>query len=134
MPANDPVQEMIEERKRQKENALRKLEELTQNKAELKKPVFFVPGWTDESCVCWKTAYAKGYVPIKEWISRIAKNPDVSEYITFTGKESEKCKSFFDFGDILKEKIWGRIGRNKEFDVHQCRAQHGRFGFCSSNN
>lgn len=117
MPTTGPVQEMQEERRKQRENALKKLEELAESKIELKRPVFFVPGWTDEDCVCWKAPYQKGYASIKEWISRIAKNYEVSEYVTFTEKESEKCKSFFDLGDILKEKIWGKIGKNKEFDV-----------------
>lgn len=117
MPTTGPVQEMQEERKRQKKNALKKLEELAENKIELKRPVFFVPGWTDENCACWKISYQKGYTPIKDWISRTTKNSDLAEYITFSVKESEKCKSFFDFGDVLKEKIWNKTGKNKGFDV-----------------
>ena len=117
MTTRGPVQEMQEERKRQKENALKKLEELAENKIELKRPVFFVPGWTDENNVCWKTSYQKGYIPIKYWISRTTRNPDLAEYITFSIKESKKCKSFFDFGDILKEKIWNKIDKDKEFNL-----------------
>jgi hypothetical protein len=117
MPAKGPVQEMREQRRKQRVRAKKKLENLVRDKINLKRPVFFVPGWTDEDNTCWKTAYRKGYVPIKDWISKIAKNSNLAEYITFTEKESEKCKSFFDFADVLKPKIWDKIGKNKKFDI-----------------
>ena len=31
--------------------------------------------------------------------------------------KSRSCKSFFDFGDILKDKIHKRIGKRKHFDL-----------------
>ena len=117
MATRDAVEEMREERKRQLENALKRLDELSQNKIELKRPVFFVPGWTDEDCVCWKTAYQKGYTPIKEWISKTVKNADVANYVTFSDKETKACSSFLDFGDVLKTKIWDIIDYKKEFDL-----------------
>ena len=41
----------------QRQNAVEKLEELAENKIELKRPVFFIPGWKDETCVCWESPY-----------------------------------------------------------------------------
>lgn len=117
MPTTGPVSEMREERRKQRQRAVKKLEDLINNKISLKRPVCFVPGWTDENNTCWKTAYRKGYVPMKEWIRKIAKNSNLAEYITFTEKESERCRSFFDFADILKEKIWNKIGKSKGFDI-----------------
>lgn len=117
MATRDAVEEMREERKRQRENALKELEELSRNKIELKRPVFFVPGWTDEGCVCWKTSYQKGYIPTKNWISKTVKNDDLANYVTFSDKETKACSSFLDFGDILKMKIWDAIGDKKQFDL-----------------
>jgi len=101
----------------QRQNAVGKLEELVENKLELKRPVFFIPGWTDESCVCWMTPYLKRGTCIKEWAPKVIKNFDLVNYVSFSTKESEGCKSFFDFGDILKEKIWERIGKKADFDL-----------------
>src|SRR3989338_10480597 len=93
----------------QRKNASDKLEDLVWNKLELKRPVFFIPGWTDETCVCWKSPYLKRDVCIKDWSKKVVKNPDYINYVSFPVKESQSCKSFFDFGDILKEKIWDTI-------------------------
>lgn len=117
MPTTNSTQEKREEIRKQKRDAVKKLEELAEDKIKLKRPVFFVPGWTDEDNTCWKTPYLKSYTPIKEWISRMAKNSNLAEYITFTEKQSEKCKSFFDFADILKDKIWSKIGKRRKFDI-----------------
>ena len=107
---------MTTEQNNQRKNAADRLEELAKNKLELKRPVFFIPGWTDESCVCWMSPYLSRGMCMKEWVPRIIKNPDLVNYVSFSNKESESCKSFFDFGDILKEKIWGRIGKKTDFD------------------
>ena len=56
MANTGPVREMIKERKEQREKAVGKLKDLVKNKINLKRPVFFVPGWTDEDNTCWKTA------------------------------------------------------------------------------
>ena len=96
---------MTTEQNNQRQNAAGKLEELAKNKLELTRPVFFIPGWTDESCVCWMTPYLKRGTCIKEWAPKILRKPELVNYISFSVKESEGCKSFFDFGDILKEKI-----------------------------
>ena len=69
MPYTDAVEDMRKERKRQKQNALNKLEEFTKNKIALKRPVFFVPGWTDESCACWRESN-KINICIKDWFDK----------------------------------------------------------------
>ena len=117
MPTTGPVQDFIRERRKQKKKALAQLNVWKQDKITLKRPVFFVPGWTDEDCKCWKFPYRKGYIPIKEWISTISKNPKIVHYIVFSEKGSKRCKSFFDFADILKGKIWRSIGKRKSFDL-----------------
>ncbi len=117
MPAADIVKEMREESKRQKQNALKELDAFAREKIELKRPVFFVPGWTDESGMCWKIAYRKGDIPIKNWIEKIAGNHNIAEYITFTEKESKRCMNFFDFADILKERIWQKIKQKEKIDI-----------------
>ena len=117
MSYTDVVEEMREERKRQKQNALNKLEEFTNVKITLKRPVFFVPGWTDEDNTWWTISNKKFGISVKEWFSGIFKNCDLVEYITFSDDESERCKSFLDFGPILKNKILHKIGENQEFDL-----------------
>lgn len=116
MATTGPVQEMIEERKKQRQNAYNKLTELMRSKIEINRPVFFVPGWTDESCANWKCGY-RNQAPMKEWISRIAKNPKILNFATFILEESKSCVSFIDFGKILKDKIESEIGKQQEFDL-----------------
>lgn len=117
MATRGPVQEMLEERKRQKKNALDKLNKFSESKIKLKRPVFFVPGWTDEECVCWKFPYIKNYVPIKEWITTVVENSEIVYYVTFSEKETKASSSFLDLGDVLKTKVWDKIGDKKEFDL-----------------
>lgn len=116
MPTTDPVREMIEERKKQRRNAYKKLTELIRSKIELARPVFFIPGWTDESCTNWKSGY-RSQVPMKAWVSRIAKNPEMLNFITFTLEESKSCASFIDFGKFLKDRIESLIGEKGQFDL-----------------
>lgn len=101
----------------QRKNASDKLEDLVEAKLELKRPVFFIPGWTDENCVCWMTPYLKRDACVKEWVAKIVKNLELVNYISFSAKESETCSSFLDFGDILKTKIWDKIGKIQTFDL-----------------
>lgn len=116
MPTTGAVQDMIEERKKQKQIALAKLEELVNNKIELQRPVFFVPGWTDESCYNWTTAF-KDSPSIKEWFKKVCSNNEIVNYVTFTEQESINSSSFMDFGLILKNKVESTIGSGKEFDI-----------------
>ena len=115
MSYTDVVEEMREERKRQKQNALNKLEELTKDRIALKRPAFFVPGWTDELCACWGRSDSNN-ICIKDWLTKICSNPEEARYIDFE-KETSQCVSFLDFGEVLKNKIWAYIGKDKEFDI-----------------
>lgn len=115
MAAADPFQEMIEEREKQKEEALGILKAYKEDKVTLRRPVFFVPGWTDESCGCWSAAYRKN-TAMKEWIDAICINPYEARYVKFE-EESPSCRSFLDFGEVLKKKIWSDIGKDREFDL-----------------
>lgn len=110
-------QEIQEKRKQQKQNALKKLLELKQNKMELKRPVFFVPGWTDEGNACWQEPYQERYTPIKDWLTEIKINHNLAEYITFTDDESKNCNSFINFASIIKDKIWAKVDKNKIYDI-----------------
>ena len=95
--------------------ALSKLTEFKQNKITLKYPVFFVPGWTDESCSVWQVPYG-GNQSVKQWLNEVAINPGLAQYITFI-EETKDCKSFLDFGEVLKNKIWKAIGKEQVFDL-----------------
>ena len=95
--------------------ALSKLNGFKENKMRLKYPVFFVPGWTDEICSVWKEPYG-GKQCIKQWLSEVAINPDLAQYIPFI-EETSRCKNFLDFGEVLKNKIWQSIGKNQMFDL-----------------
>lgn len=116
MPTTGPVQDMIEERRKQKQAAFNKLKALFRNKIGLKRPVFFVPGWTDESCANWTYPYRLS-PPIKEWFKKICSNLGLVNFVTFTEQESVNCNSFIDFGLILKNKIESAIGSQNSFDI-----------------
>ena len=84
---------MTTEQNNQRKNAADRLEELAKKKLELKRPVFFIPGWTDEACVCWMTPYLSRGTCMKEWVLKIIKNPNLVNFVSFSNKESESCKS-----------------------------------------
>jgi len=117
MPTTGPVQEMNEERKRQKQNALTQLNQYVSGKLTLARPVFFVPGWTDEDNTWWTTTDEKLGVSAEKWFSDIFTNDDLATYVTFSEEESKGCKSFLDFGPVLKNKIFEKIGKRTEFDL-----------------
>jgi len=97
------------------QNALNKLNELKQSKVTLSLPVFFVPGWTDESCYWWKKSDA---IPntMEGWLDNIATNSKTAYFVDFTSVKN-KCMSFLDFGEALKKYIWSTIGKNQPFDL-----------------
>lgn len=88
--------------------AARELETLASQGLLLKRPVFFVPGWTGESAAAWLTPYTPRNTATKTWIDRTFRNAaDYAVYVTFV-EESPHCHSFCDFGRIVVEKIGGR--------------------------
>lgn len=118
--ATDPVQEERRKRERQKERALDKLRSLAGQGITLKRPVFFVPGWTGEEGKAWKGYDAKvlpGHGPVRAWIDRIIRKPDRTSrisYIIFSKEESRNSKSFLDFAEILKARVRGKVASQDE--------------------
>jgi len=110
------TQEQNKELKQQKKNAYQELMKLVKLGLPLVRPVFVVPGWTDESCWNWVKPYAL-QLPLKAWTSKIVKNKKLVYYVTFTDAESKSCKSFIDFGGILKKRIEDTVGKSNEFDI-----------------
>lgn len=117
MATSDLFQEMQEQRKQEHWQAEASLKKLAEEKPLLKRPVFFVPGWTDEGCTCWTKSYLPSYLTIRDWMGRIAKNSDFANYIKFTTQESKGCESFSDFSDLLKEKVWETVDRGEDLDL-----------------
>lgn len=75
----------------------------------MKRPVFFVPGWTGESAMAWLAPYkTPRNTATKTWMDRIFRNAtDYAVYVTLT-QESPNCHSFCDFGQVVIEKIGDR--------------------------
>lgn len=117
MKRKDLIKNLRNLRRRQRNKAKTQLNQLCNNKGILQRPVFFVPGWTDESCKNWLESDERGTPSMKEWISKIIATPNFVSFIKFTDAESKRCSSFLDFGNILKAKIWAKIGKKEEFDI-----------------
>jgi len=97
------------------QNTVMKFNELKQNKVVLNYPVFFVPGWTDEGCGWWKKSdTAKD--TMEGWLNDVAANSIQATFVDFKA-ETSQCNSFIDFGEVLKKKIWDKIGKNQPFDL-----------------
>ncbi len=101
-------EDISEERRLAMAQAIGELEALASQGLLLKRPVFFVPGWTGESSAAWLTPYTPRHIATKTWVDRIFRNAvDYTVYVTFT-EESPRCHSFCDFGRIVVEKIGDR--------------------------
>jgi len=113
-----PVQEEQQARREEKKQAVANLNEL-KDKIVLERPIFFVPGWTGEEGKAWLKPYPKRkqyHISIKEYIEKTSQRKKV-HCLSFSTKESEQCNSFLDFADIVKEKVWDRIGTKESFDI-----------------
>ena len=108
--------ESIEE---QKKLAIAELEKLEQNKITLPRDVFFVPGWTGESCSAWLNSYSPENTSMRQWAERIIANwQEKVHFLVFDKISSEKCRSFIDFGKILYEKIRSCVNNDSSrFDL-----------------
>jgi len=125
-------------KKTEARNKLRKF------KIRLKRDVFFVPGWTDQACVCWTEPYMESGIDrragweytVKDW-EYILENPEKMHYlqlvendnsISITRNREGKIKkvefksdptynytNFFQFAELIKSKI--RASGAKEFDL-----------------
>jgi triacylglycerol esterase/lipase EstA (alpha/beta hydrolase family) len=111
MPKVWSAQEERKQREEQKQIASKELSSYA-GKLRLLRPVYFVPGWTYEFSECWTSPYLTSYVPIKRYVTRLFSNYDQAFFITFSLKESKGCKSFLDFGALLKEKIRKQAPKN----------------------
>jgi len=115
MNTNDPLKDMREEREEQKNDAIAQLNKFKNNKITLERPVFFVPGWTDESCQCW-TADEENKDSVKTCLEGMCSNFNFAHFVNFE-EESDSCDSFLDFGVFLKQKIEKLIGDKQDFDI-----------------
>jgi len=97
------------------QNAVNELNKLKQNKFTLSRPIFFVPGWTDEGCGWWKNSATAKYT-MEGVINDTATNPLNATFVTFEDVTSQ-CKSFMDFGEFLKKIIRDKIGKSQPFDI-----------------
>ncbi len=74
-------------------NQLRKMVPLR-----LKRPVFLVPGWTDQACFCWTEPYTEGGVArrpgweytIQDWVEKIVDPADHDKVVFIKNVEDEK--------------------------------------------
>lgn len=104
----DPVQIDRERLLEAKRLAEKELETLAESGLQLKRYVFFVPGWTGEDCACWLEPNTKRNVAIKTRMDRIFRNAGkLASYVDFV-HESPQCYSFRDFGDVVRKKIGDR--------------------------
>lgn len=121
-----------------------KLREFKDKKIKLKRDVFFVPGWTDQACICWTEPYMESGIDrragweytVKDW-EYIVKNPERMHYlklvendksiniirnkegkikkVEFKSDPSYRYTNFFQFAELIKRKI--RATGVKEFDL-----------------
>ena len=110
VPGNNPVTELQQQRQDERQQAVAQLEALAQHPPTLQRPVFFVPGWTDEQNRCWTSPYRSGDVTINTLLARTMRNPTSARYVTFTQRQSQRSTSFLDFGRLLKRRIVKAIG------------------------
>ncbi|MGD0336206.1 MAG: alpha/beta hydrolase [Candidatus Omnitrophota bacterium] len=127
-----------------KTEARTELKKFKDNKISLKRDVFFVPGWTDQACICWTEPYMESGVDrragweytIKDW-EYIVENSEKMHYlqlvendkainitrdnqgkiknITFDSDLTYDYTSFFQFAELIKSKI--RATGVNEFDL-----------------
>ena len=113
----DPIQTFTQTIETQKSVALTQLNTWTQTPATLKRPVFFVPGWTDDICKGWTIGYSRLNTPMQDWADKIFTNPNLGYFINFSKADSDSCDSFLDYSKILRERIWRLVGRDQPFDI-----------------
>lgn len=111
------------------------------DKIKLKRDVFFVPGWTDQACICWTEPYTEAGIDrrkgweytIKDW-EYIVENPEKMHYlqlvendgaiqiirnkkgkikkVEFSSDPTYNYTNFFQFAELIKSKIRNEIGRS----------------------
>ena len=127
-----------------KTEARSKLRKFAKSKIKLNRDVFFVPGWTDQGCICWTEPYMESGVDrragweytVKDW-EYVLENPERMHYlqlvendnsiniirnnqgkikkVEFETDASHDYVAFFQFAELIKAKI--RATGVKEFDL-----------------
>src|SRR3989338_453014 len=100
---SDARRRMLARREAQKREATAQLEKLAREKPRLLRPVFFVPGWTDERNSNWIEPFNRHHISAKQWADKIFLNPKEAVFITFDEKDSECCSTFLDMANVLKK-------------------------------
>src|SRR3989339_1095505 len=126
---------MPSELSRKKSELRDKLRYFEKNKILLKRDIFFVPGWTDQACLCWTEPPTesgkdrrKGWeYTMQDW-EYIVKNPERMHYlqlvendnalaitrdersgkikkVEFASDPSYNYTNFFQFAELIKTKI-----------------------------
>ena len=95
--------------------ALSKLTNLKSNKLRLDRPVFFVPGWTDEAAAAWRQPL-DGHRCIEQWFKDVVSNPEFVYFVDFSA-EATSCQSFLDFGEVLKKQVRAVVKDGGIFDL-----------------
>ena len=101
---------------REAKKALVTLRALEKQKITLERPVMLVPGWTDEANGTWRESYFRQRLSLQAWFEKICRNPENLHFIESSQEESRISESFFDLGEILKEKIRGIVNRRQSVD------------------
>lgn len=122
-----------------------KLKAYKNNKIRLKRDVFFIPGWTDQACICWIEPYTESGIDrragweytVKDW-EYIIENPEKIHYLQLvenndsiniirnrqrkvkkvefkSDDQSYSYTNFFQFAELIKNKI--RATGAREFDL-----------------
>lgn len=128
----------------EKTETRRKLRVYKDKRIRLKRDVFFIPGWTDQACICWTEPYTESGIDrrrgweytIKDW-EYIVENPEKMHYLNLVKDDNaiqiirnkkgkiRKVKfnsdptygytNFFQFAELVKSKI--RQSGAKEYDL-----------------
>lgn len=118
----------------EKDKARAKLRKFKDNEIRLERDVFFIPGWTDQACICWTEPYTEAgedrspnwEYTIKDW-EYIVENPENMHYlqlvednnaievirnkkgkirkVEFESDPTYNYTNFFQFAELVKSKI-----------------------------
>jgi len=117
VPTSDPVQQLFQTIEKEKADALAQLKAWARGPLTLKRPVFFVPGWTDDICTGWTIPYSSGNTSMKDWGERVFSNPELAYYLNFSKADSDSYDSFLDCSRIIRDRVRRLLGPKKEFDI-----------------
>ncbi len=114
---SDPVGQLIETIAKDKADALTQLKTWAKEPISLKRPVFFVPGWTDDINKGWTIPYSSVNTSMENWSDQIFSNSNLAYFINFSKEDSASCDSFLDFSKILRDRVRRLLGQAQDFDI-----------------